>query len=90
MVCVSTSATLLDSVLLRAGPSITSQFKQQSYSIHPIILSGGFTSAQKILFIPWKLVVESPNALQVQKVKNKIIYKKNNSNSISYNSHYQI
>jgi hypothetical protein len=82
MVCVTTSVTLLNSVLDRAGRSIELEFKQRYYPAHSLILDGGLTSARKILFINWELAVESSNIMKAQQVKNKIIYK-NNSNSIS-------
>jgi len=77
MVCVSTSATLLNSVLIKAGRSIISQYDQQSHSQYPILLDGGLTSARKILFVKWKFAVELSNTMAAQQVKNCIIYKIN-------------
>ena len=72
MVCVSTSITLLNSVLSRAGSSIASQYKQKSRSQNEILLDGGSTLAQKILFVPWQLEVRSSDAMKAQQV-NKLI-----------------
>ncbi len=89
MVCVTTSRTLLDAVLSRAGPSIISQYKEQYRSGKSVLLDGGATSARKILFVTWELEVESSNIINAQKVNNLILFIIN-KNSIYYNSHYQI
>jgi hypothetical protein len=72
MVCVSTSYTLLESVLSRAGSTIASQYRQESRSKNAVLLSGGLTPAQKILFIPWKLEVLSSDKKKAQQVNNSI------------------
>ncbi len=73
MVCVTTSVTLLNSVLDRAGRSIEFEFKQRYHPAHILILDGGLTSARKILFINWEFAVESSNIIKAQQVKNKIL-----------------
>jgi hypothetical protein len=77
MVCVTTSVTLLDSVLKKAGPSVISEFGRRTSTSKPVLLKGGLTSAQQILFIPWKLEVESSNSTKAQKVHHMILFKIN-------------
>jgi hypothetical protein len=89
MVCVTTSRTLLNAVLSRAGPSIISQFKEQYRPGKSVLLDGGTTSARKILFVPWELKVELSNTINAEKVNNLILFIIN-KNFIYYNSHYQI
>jgi len=70
MVCVTTSATLLNSVLSKAGQSVASEYRQYAHQRKPVLLDGGFTLARKILFVPWELEIESSNTVKAQQVKN--------------------
>ncbi|CAF0976457.1 unnamed protein product [Rotaria sp. Silwood1] len=67
MVCVHTSLTLLDSVLSQAGSSIASAYSHIQHSTQDIILEGGKTKAQKILFAGWKIEVQGLDTSKVQK-----------------------
>jgi hypothetical protein len=62
--------TLLNSVLDQAGTSISRQYAKQSRSNNALLLDGGSTSAQKILFIAWELEVQSSDTLKAQNVSN--------------------
>ncbi|CAF4131196.1 unnamed protein product [Rotaria sp. Silwood2] len=66
MVCVTTSITLLKNILYRAGSSIKSQYRERSYKTGDIILDGGLTKAQRILFVAWTEEVETSNIAQAQ------------------------
>jgi hypothetical protein len=70
MVCVTTSVTLLSSVLSKAGQSVASEYRQHAHSRDSVLLDGGYTLARKILFVPWKLEIESSNTMKAQQVKN--------------------
>ncbi|CAF4554552.1 unnamed protein product, partial [Rotaria sp. Silwood1] len=67
MVCVHTSLTLLNSVLSQAGSSIASAYRHMQHSTQDIILEGGKTKAQKILFAGWKIEVQGLDTSKVQK-----------------------
>jgi hypothetical protein len=66
--------TLLNSVLTQAGPSISRQYDKQSRLNKTLLLDGGSTSAQKILFIAWELEVQSSDTLKAQNVSNLIFF----------------
>lgn len=77
MVCVTTSVTLLDSVLRKAGPKTIAEYRQTPRSQNLIILDGGSTSAKNILFIAWELEVNSLNTQKAEQVTKEIIYRIN-------------
>ncbi len=68
MICISTSNNLCDSVLRRAGPKIQSDFKERYQAGDALLLDGGSTAAQKILFVPWKTEIEEAETTKTQKV----------------------
>lgn len=77
MVCVTTSATLVSSVLQKAGQSVMSEFGRRRSKSKPVLLNGGHTSAQKILFIPWEFEVGRADSTKAQKVRHVILVKIN-------------
>lgn len=68
IVCVTTSITLLNSILRKAGHSVRSEYERQSHSSNPILLDGGHIAARKILFIPWQQSVQRSTLTQDEKV----------------------
>jgi hypothetical protein len=90
MVCVTTSVTLLNSVLAKAGESTISEYKRRSYSKEPVVLSGGLTLAKGILFVPWKLEVESSDSRRAQQVHHLILLKINPMIAVFSFSRYHI
>ncbi|UJR14273.1 hypothetical protein I4U23_001263 [Adineta vaga] len=73
MVCVSTSITLLRSILARAGAQVNAEYNQHSQTKSTFFLDGGLTSARKILFIPWKLEVQSSDAFRTQQSLSELV-----------------
>ncbi|CAF0723972.1 unnamed protein product [Adineta steineri] len=66
MVCVTTSATLLSSVIAQAGSKVKSEYEERAKWDSTMLLDGGNTSARKIFFISWELEVRSANIMQAQ------------------------
>ena len=61
-------AVVLNSVLSRAGQSLSSQYYKDSQSKSVVLLDGGSTLAQKILFVPWQTEIEEAETTKNQKV----------------------
>ena len=68
IVCVTTSVTLLNSVLKKAGHSVHKDFHQWSNSSDLTIFDGGNTRARRILFIPWHTSAKQSNPTQDEEV----------------------
>ena len=68
MICISTSQNLLDSVLHRAGQTVTHQYRTRSKPSDALLLEGGATKARKILFVPWKSDFDATDQSTIQKV----------------------
>jgi hypothetical protein len=68
MICISTSNNLCENVLRRAGPSIESEYKARSPLKDALLLDGGLTAAQKILFVPWQTEIEETETTKTEKV----------------------
>ena len=67
-------AVVLNSVLSRAGQSLSSQYYKDSQSKSVVLLDGGSTLAQKILFVPWELNIQSSDKIKAQKVNYLILF----------------
>ena len=72
MVCVTTSKTLLNAVLFKAGQSIKALFDQQYNPPNPLLLDGGSTEARHILFAPWQLSAEQSDPTRDKQVYHSI------------------
>jgi hypothetical protein len=68
MICISTSNNLRDSVLRRAGPKIESEYKERYRSNDALLLNGGLTKANKILFVPWQTDIEETEETATKQV----------------------
>jgi hypothetical protein len=73
MICISTSNNLRDSILDRAGPEIESQYKQSAKSDDALLLNGGSTRAQKILFVPWQTEIQETETTKTQKSLSELV-----------------
>lgn len=68
IVCVTTSATLMENILSRAGDAVTNEYINKSKSEHDIILNGGHTKAKWIVFVPWQQEVHQSHMHEAEKV----------------------
>jgi hypothetical protein len=76
MICISTSNNLRDSVLRRAGSTTETYYKERHRPEDALLLDGGLTKAQKILFVPWQTEVEETETTTTQKVNLLIFFAK--------------
>lgn len=74
MLCVTTSITLLDSILNRAGSLTQSQYREKYRVTNNFIIDGGATSAKKILCVAWKLEVQKSDVFKAQQVYRRIFF----------------
>ena len=58
MICISTSNNLRDSVLHRAGSKVQSLYRERSNGSDALVLDGGLTASEKILFVPWETDIQ--------------------------------
>jgi hypothetical protein len=82
MICISTSNSLRDNVLRRAGAKIESQYKERHRSNDALLLDGGLSAAKKILFVPWQTEIEQTEITKIQKVNSVIFFNKKNLKKI--------
>ncbi|CAF1183219.1 unnamed protein product, partial [Didymodactylos carnosus] len=66
LVCITTSENILKSVLAQAGKDISDQYHQSYKSDQVLILNGGKTKAQKIIFIDWKKTTSKMSDTEIQ------------------------
>jgi len=68
VVCVTTSKTLLNIILDKAGSAIESEYKIKHRLNSNFVLDGGHIPVNKILFAPWELEVDKTNINRAQQV----------------------
>lgn len=73
MVCISTSNTLRENVLRHAGAKTTAEFKKNYNPQEVLVLDGGSTAAQKIMFVPWQTEIEETDVTRIQKVRRSVL-----------------
>ncbi|CAF1139371.1 unnamed protein product [Adineta steineri] len=67
MICISTSNNLCSNVLRRAGSDVQSKYKESYKPPDAVLLNGGLTKAQKILFMPWETDIQQEETREIQK-----------------------
>lgn len=68
MICISTSNNLCKNVLHCAGSEIQTDYKERHQEGDALLLKGGSTKAQKILFVPWETDIQQTETEEIQKV----------------------
>ncbi|CAF1063395.1 unnamed protein product [Didymodactylos carnosus] len=66
LVCITTSENILNFVLAHAGKDIYDQYRQSYNSRQVLILNGGKTKVQKIIFIEWKNSTSKMSYTEIQ------------------------
>lgn len=68
VVCVTTSKTLLNIILDKAGSAIESEYRINRRLKSSFVLDGGNIPVKKILFSPWELEVDKADIHRAQQV----------------------